>query len=102
MKMHQDVLSTHWDGFTGDCKRTVVKIIVVLILINILSACGSQPTPTQPPPASPTHALPTPAPPPTANEPGQLVEAKVLFGTFFTYEPTHSLQPGGSSRPVRW
>jgi pimeloyl-ACP methyl ester carboxylesterase len=46
--------------------------VLVLILIVVLSACGSTPLPE----------------PPTAHEPGQLAEGEDLFGTFYAYVPT--------------
>jgi pimeloyl-ACP methyl ester carboxylesterase len=49
-----------------------IKGLVALILIIVLSACGST-------------SLPEPS---TAHEPGQLVKGEDVFGTFYTYVPT--------------
>ena len=70
--MFQGYLSTHWRRPTDGRKRSAVTIFIVLIFINVLSACGS--------PAIPA--------PPIVNEPGQLIRAEDLFGTIFTYVPT--------------
>ena len=63
---------------SGRTRIAEVSIIVistsflVLILIIVLSACGT----------TPLHE------PPTAHEPGQLTKAEDVFGTFYAYVPT--------------
>jgi pimeloyl-ACP methyl ester carboxylesterase len=49
-----------------------IKSLIALILIIVLSACGSSPLPE----------------PPTSHEPGQLVKGEDVFGTFYAYVPT--------------
>lgn len=57
--------------FTHKWKHEGVVVTVFLVLINILSACGSVSIPA----------------PPVANEPGQLAKEEDVFGTFFSYVP---------------
>jgi pimeloyl-ACP methyl ester carboxylesterase len=49
-----------------------IKSLIALILVIVLSACGSSPLPE----------------PPTAHEPGQLEKGEDVFGTFYAYVPT--------------
>ena len=53
-------------------KKAFIKSLIALILIFVLSACGSMPLPE----------------PPTAHEPGQLAKGEDVFGTFYAYVPT--------------
>ena len=78
--MRKRVVSTRqsWKvmGRAGMCELnqngSIIKILVVLTLTILLSACSSMPLPG----------------PPTAHSPGQLSRGEDVYGTFYAYVPT--------------
>jgi poly(3-hydroxybutyrate) depolymerase len=71
-KTNQEYFPNHWKRCAVGPSSRIITSLTVLILIIVLSACGSTQLPE----------------PPTAHEPGQLAEAEDLFGTFYAYVPT--------------
>jgi hypothetical protein len=72
MKTIQEYLSNPWRRCAVNLNGSIIKRLTVLILIIVVSACGSTPLPE----------------PPTAHEPGQLAKGEDVFGTFYAYVPT--------------
>lgn len=70
--MSQEHFPNHWRRWAVDLNGSIITGFMVLILIIVLPSCGSASLPE----------------PPIAQEPGQLVEGKDVFGTFYTYVPT--------------
>jgi hypothetical protein len=75
----QDYLPNHWKRRAISLIGAIIAGFVGLILVIVLPACGSATLPE----------------PPIAQKPGQLVEGKDLFGTFYTYVPTTAPQQPG-------
>jgi poly(3-hydroxybutyrate) depolymerase len=72
MNTIREYLSTPWEKRIIDLNSSIISGFIELLLIMILSACGSTSLPK----------------PPIAHEPGQVVRGEDLFGTFYTYVPT--------------
>ncbi len=72
MKTIQKYLSNHWRRGAVNLNGLIIKSLIVLILIIVLSACGSTSLPE----------------PPVTHEPGQLSKEEDVFGTFYAYVPT--------------
>ena len=72
MKTIQAYFPNHWSRCALYLNGSIITSVLVLILVIVLSACGSTSLPE----------------PPVAHEAGQLSEEKDVFGTFYVYVPT--------------